>query len=50
VDGKEWSTSVWWDTKRRATLLAVPKRIRGDKGDGQIVEIELLSPLIQRLF
>lgn len=40
VDGKEWATSVWRDTKH-GTLLAVPKRIRGDKGDGDVVEIEI---------
>lgn len=41
VDGKTWSTSVWWDSKRQETLLAVPKKIRGDKGDGDRVEVEL---------
>ena len=40
VDGKQWATSVWRDTKH-GTLLAVPKRIRGDKGDGDVVDIEI---------
>lgn len=40
VDGKTWDTSVWRDT-RHGTLLAVPARIRGGKGDGDTVEIEL---------
>lgn len=41
VDGHTWSTSVWWDTKRQATLLAVPKRIRGTKEDGDQVEVSI---------
>jgi hypothetical protein len=49
VDDKEWDTSVWWDTKRRATLLAIPKRIRGDKGEGDTIQIELLPPSMGRL-
>jgi len=40
VDGQEWSTSVWKD-KQHGTLLAVPKRIRGKKGDGDTVEVEI---------
>lgn len=40
VDGKTWSTTIWKDTKRQRTLLPVPKRIRGAKGDGDMVEIE----------
>jgi hypothetical protein len=47
VDGKQWETSVWRDKTHR-TLLAVPKHIRGDKTDGDVVEIEIaergLSP------
>jgi hypothetical protein len=38
VDGKTWATSVWKD-KAHGTLLAVPKRIRGDKGDGDRVQV-----------
>jgi hypothetical protein len=41
VDGQTWKTSVWWDTKRQQTLLAIPKRIRGTKGDGDTVTIAL---------
>ena len=40
VDGKRWSTSVWHD-KTHGCLLAVPKRIRGDKGDGDVVEVSI---------
>ena len=40
VDGKQWETSVWRDKTHR-TLLAVPKHIRGDKADGDVVEIEI---------
>ena len=41
VDGKTWDTSVWRDTKSQRTLLAVPKRIRGAKGDGDTVSVTL---------
>jgi len=41
VDGHAWDTSVWRDTKSGRTLLAVPKAIRGAKGDGDVVEVEL---------
>ena len=41
VDGKSWATSVWWDSKSKRTLLAVPKRIRGTKGDGDEVRVQL---------
>jgi hypothetical protein len=40
VDGVAWKTSVWRD-KTYGTLLPVPKRVRGDKGDGDDVRIEL---------
>jgi hypothetical protein len=43
VDGRSWETSVWRD-KQFGTLLPVPKAIRGDKGDGDSVEVELLAP------
>jgi hypothetical protein len=42
VDGVEWETSVWRD-KTYGTLLPIPKRVRGEKGDGDLVEI-VLSP------
>lgn len=41
VDDHTWDTSVWWDTKRGQTLLAIPKRVRGKKGDGDEVTISL---------
>jgi len=41
VDGQSWDTSVWKDTKSGRTLLAVPKKIRGAKGDGDTVTIAL---------
>lgn len=41
VDGVSWDTSVWWDGKTRSTLLAVPKRIRGSKGDGDGVTVRI---------
>lgn len=42
VDGVTWKTSVWWDTKSQKTLLAIPKRIRGTKGEGDLVSIHLI--------
>ena len=50
VDGRSWETSVWWDTKRRVTLLAIPKRLRGGKEEGDLVEIALLPPAGRRLW
>jgi hypothetical protein len=44
VDGVSWETSVWWDSKSKQTLLAVPKRVRGDKGNGDTVTVELGEP------
>ena len=40
VDGLSWKTSVWRGKDGR-TLLAVPKRIRGAKGDGDEVHVQL---------
>ena len=40
VDGRSWTTSVWRD-KKHGTLLAVPKHVRGEKGDGDTVRVEL---------
>jgi hypothetical protein len=40
VDGHTWKTSVWRD-KRKRTLLAVPKAVRGDKGDGDTVSVQI---------
>lgn len=41
VDGKTLKTTVWRDTKMKRALLPVPKKIRGSKGDGDKVAIEL---------
>lgn len=40
VDGQSWNTSIW-RAKDGRSLLAVPKRVRGDKDDGDSVMIEL---------
>lgn len=40
VDGVTWATSVWRGKDGR-TLLAVPKRIRGPKKDGDRVEVRI---------
>jgi hypothetical protein len=40
VDGRSWDTSVWRD-KKHGTLLPVPKRIRGEKGHGDVVTVEI---------
>jgi len=40
VDGTSWNTSVWRDRKRDAALLAVPARVRGPKGHGDLVTVE----------
>ena len=40
VDGHAWDTSVWRGKDGR-TLLAVPKKIRGTKGDGDEVRVRL---------
>lgn len=40
VDGQAWDTSVWQD-KVHGALLPVPKHIRGGKGDGDVVVVEL---------
>ena len=40
VDGKTWNTSVWRD-RTHGTLLAVPKRIRAGKEEGDVVIVSL---------
>jgi hypothetical protein len=40
VDGQEWRTSVWRGKNGR-TLLAVPAKVRGKKGDGESVSVKL---------
>jgi hypothetical protein len=42
IDGHECKTSVWRD-KKHGTLLPVSKSVRGEKGDGDTITIELLS-------
>lgn len=39
VDGVEWDTSVWRDSKSDGSLLAVPARVRGAKGSGDRVTV-----------
>ena len=41
VDAYEWKTSVWRGKDGR-TLLAVPKRARGTKGDGDPVRVRIV--------
>jgi hypothetical protein len=41
VGGHEWETSVWRDKKGTRCLLAVPKKYRGTKGDGDSVRVRL---------
>jgi hypothetical protein len=43
VDGRSWETSVWRDEKY-GTLLPVPKNVRGGKGEGDAVVVELSEP------
>lgn len=40
VDGRECKTSVWRD-KKHGTLLPVSKAVRGEKGAGDTVLVEL---------
>ena len=40
VDGHEWKTSVWRGKDKRS-LLAIPKDVRGTKGDGDRVKVQL---------
>ena len=40
VDGRAWKTSVWRGKDGR-TLLAVPKKVRGAKGDGDTVMVSI---------
>jgi len=41
VDDKIWKTTIWNDTKSGSQFLPVPKKIRGAKGDGDKVAVEL---------
>ena len=38
VDGVTWERSIWTD-KKGQVLLPVPKKIRGNKGDGDTVSV-----------
>ena len=40
VDGVRFETSVWRD-RSHGTLLPVPKKVRGKKGDGDVVVVFL---------
>ncbi len=40
VDGITWKTSVWRD-KNSGWLLAVPKKVRRGKGDGDVVTVSI---------
>jgi hypothetical protein len=40
VEGKSWKTSVWTEKAGRV-LLPVPKKIRGNKGDGDTVTVTI---------
>lgn len=40
VDGRAWDTSVWREKSGR-TLLAVPKKIRGEKDHADSVDVTL---------
>ena len=40
VDGQGWETSVWREKSGR-TLLAIPKKVRGRKDDGDTVSVRL---------
>jgi hypothetical protein len=40
VDGRSWDTSIWREKSGR-TLLAVPKKIRGEKDHEDSVDVQL---------
>lgn len=40
VDGHTWKTSVWRDTSA-GWQLAVPKKVRGSKADGDVVTVSI---------
>jgi hypothetical protein len=40
VDDVAWRTSAWRDRTGR-TLLPVPKKVRGDRTDGAVVQVTL---------
>lgn len=42
VDDATWDTSIWRDSKSNRSLLAVPKKHRGAKGDGDRVTVSFV--------
>jgi hypothetical protein len=38
LEGKTWSTSLWTE-KSGQTMIAIPKKVRGSYGEGDLVEI-----------
>jgi hypothetical protein len=44
VDGQTWNTSIWRD-KRGRSMLPVPRHIRGEKGDGDVVAVTIVYEL-----
>lgn len=40
VDGVKWATSVWREKSSR-WMLAVPKKVRRGKGDGDVVTVSI---------
>jgi hypothetical protein len=41
VDGHEWRTSVWRGSKKKRSVLAIPKSVRGAKRGGDSVKVRL---------
>ena len=41
VDGHTWTTSVWRAKDGDGSRLAVPQKIRGTKGDGDTVRVQI---------
>ena len=42
VEGHTWATSVWRAKDGDGSVLAVPKAVRGAKGDGDTVRVTLV--------
>jgi len=42
VEGHTWTTSVWRAKDGDGSVLAVPKAVRGAKGDGDTVRVTLV--------
>ncbi len=41
VDGVTWETSVWRDARSNRSLLAIPKKLRGVRDDGDEITVTL---------